>query len=469
MLIFKSVNTSIFKMRFYLLLIFICSTAIVKAEITLPNIFSDKMVLQREAEVLLYGWADPNEEFEIYTGWNDKTVAVKTGNNAKWQVTVQTPEAGGPYSIKFTGKGNEIIFTQVLIGEVWLCSGQSNMEWSANSTIDNKEFEIANANNDLIRLFTVQKRTALHPLEDVEGTWEACTSETMPDFSAVAYFFAKKVATELNVPIGLVDASWGASCAEVWTPENVFESFPELANAHKAIKPNKWVTIEPSVLYNAMIAPLTNFKISGVLWYQGESNTANASSYQNLFTHMITSWRTAWQYDFPFYYVQIAPFKYGGTYEGGIVRDQQRRTLSLKNTGMAMTSDICTVDDIHPQNKQDVGLRLANIALKYHFNAFDGEVNGPLYDMVKVQGNAIEVSFHNDEGMYVKGKQIDHFEISGENGVWYPAKASLKKGVVRVSAKEVKLPVHVRYAWKSTAIGNLFNAAGLPASTFTSE
>lgn len=456
-------------MRFFFLLIFICSSTFVQAEITVPKIFSDKMVLQRETEVQLFGWANPNEEFEIFTSWNNKSVQVKTGNDAKWKISVNTPKAGGPYTIKFTGKENEIVFTQVLIGEVWLCSGQSNMEWSANSVIDNKDFEIANADNDLIRLFTVEKRTADYPLDDVAGTWEACTTETMPNFSAVAYFFAKKVTSELNIPVGLIDASWGASCAEVWTPKEVFASHPDLVKAHKLITPNEWVTIAPSVLYNAMIAPLSDFKITGVLWYQGESNTANASTYQNLFTNMITSWRTAWQYDFPFYFVQIAPFEYGGTFEGGIVRDQQRRTLSLKNTGMAMTSDICTIDDIHPQNKQDVGLRLAKIALKNYYNRLDEEVYGPLFDFKEVDGNAINVHFKNNEGMFVKGKQLDLFEISDENGVWYPAKAKLKNNMVRVLAKQVKTPVHVRYAWKSMDIGALFNAAGLPASPFTSE
>jgi sialate O-acetylesterase len=218
-----------------------------------------------------------------------------------------------------------------------------------------------------------------------------------------------------------------------------------------------------------MIAPLTNFKIGGVLWYQGESNTANAESYQQLFSNMITSWRGKWKNDFPFYYVQIAPFKYGRPYEGGVLRDQQRRTLALKNTGMAMTSDICTVEDIHPQNKQDVGLRLANIALKQHFKVLNKEVYGPLFESAKINGNQIEVVFSNDDGLFVKDKKLEHFEIANESRTWFPAKAKLKDGIVLVSAKEVKNPKAVRYAWKSTAIGNLFNGVGLPASTFTSS
>lgn len=457
-------------LRISIMLLCFLVTGLAKAEITLPKIFSNEMVLQRETNVLLYGWADPNEEFTIYTSWNDATVVVKTGNNAKWEVTVETPKAGGPFQILFKGKTNEITLKDVLIGEVWLCSGQSNMEWSANSKIANKDVEIANANYPTIRLFSVAKRTSKYPQEDVSGKWVTCSPESMQDFSAVAYFFARRVQEELNIPIGLIDNAWGASSAEVWTPESVFKAHPELVESHKKIVPNKWVTVEKSSLYNGMIAPLTKFKISGALWYQGESNTANAENYQKLFSNMITSWRTAWQDDFPFYYVQIAPFKYGDEFSGGIVRDQQRRTLSLTNTGMAMTSDICTVEDIHPLNKQDVGLRLANIALKNHYNLLQGqEVYGPLYASSEITGNQIVIKFNHADGLFNKGKKLNLFEISNEKGQWFAAKARIKNGAVIVSSKEVKNPKAVRYAWRSTDIGTLFNAVGLPASTFISE
>lgn len=459
-------------MKLRLNLFFLClfAVTIAKAEIKLPNIFSNEMVLQRESDVSLYGWARPNEEFAIYTSWDDATVQVKTGNDAKWEIQVSTPKAGGPYQISFKGVDNEIILQNVLIGEVWLCSGQSNMEWSANSKIDNRDFEVENANYPNIRLFTVEKRTADYPLDNVIGTWETCSPETMQDFSAVAYFFARKVQKELNIPIGLIDSSWGASCAEVWTPESVFDAHPELVTAHELIQPNQWVTIEKSTLYNAMIAPLTNFNIGGVLWYQGESNTANAESYQQIFTEMITSWRAEFNNDFPFYYVQIAPFNYGRPFEGGVLRDQQRRTLALKNTGMAMTSDICMVEDIHPQNKQDVGFRLANIALKEHYNILEGqEVYGPLFENIEIIGNQIQVKFSHDKGLKSDGKKIELFEISNEKGEWFTAKAKLKNGVVVVSSKDVKSPKAVRYAWRSADICNIYNEVGLPASTFTSE
>ncbi|TLF44443.1 sialate O-acetylesterase [Maribacter aurantiacus] len=456
-------------MRRLFLLFFVCCVSIAKAEITLPSIFSSNMVLQRESTVDLFGWAHPGEEFTITTGWDSKVRSIKTPIKGKWRISVETPGAGGPYEIAFKGASNEILLDNILIGEVWLCSGQSNMEWSANSGLDNKEEAISSSDKPTIRLFTVEKRTADHPQDNLAGTWQVCSPETMPEFSAVAYFFAERLQEEMDVPIGLIDSSWGASCAEVWTPEEEFDKYPALQESYGLIKPNPWVPIEKSILYNAMIAPLTNFKISGTLWYQGESNTANAESYENTFGTLIQSWRNKWGYEFPFYFVQIAPYKYGREYEGGIVRDQQRRTLSLPNTGMAMTSDICTVDDIHPRNKKDVGIRLANIALKQQYDVLDTTVYGPLFDKAEAIGDKVMVHFLHNEGLTVKGKDLEHFEVLSSDGTWYPAKAKIKNGIVTVQAKEAKEPKMVRYAYRSTDVPNLFNSVGLPASTFISE
>ncbi len=439
------------------------------ANISLPQIFGNDMVLQRESEVYLYGWAAPNETFVIITGWDNNTIEVKTGINAKWMVKVNTPKAGGPYQIALNGKNNSILLKNVLIGEVWLCSGQSNMEWSANSGIDNKEEEIKNVNYPNIRFFTVEKRTAVTPQDDLAGSWAVCSPKTMANFSAVAYFFARKLQKELNIPIGLIDASWGASCAEVWTPEYVFDENSKLLEAHELLKPNQWVPIERSVLYNAMIAPLSKFQISGVLWYQGESNTANAETYKTLFTSMINSWRNEWEKDFPFYFVQIAPYQYGRPFEGALVRDQQRQSLSLKNTGMVVTSDICTIDDIHPQNKQDVGLRLANIALKEHFKVLTAEVHGPLFKNVEFENDKAIVYFDHADGLYFKDKKETFFELAGADGIYRKAKARIKNGTVVLTATNIKAPKLVRFAWTNTAIPNLFSGAQLPASAFMSN
>jgi sialate O-acetylesterase len=291
----------------------------------------------------------------------------------------------------------------------------------------------------------------------------------MQNFSAVAYFFARRIHGEMNIPIGMIDSSWGATCAEVWTPESIFEANEDLKEAAAKVGPNQWVTTTPSSLYNAMIAPITRFKIAGVLWYQGESNTANPDTYEKLFGTMIGSWREQWGYVFPFYYVQIAPFNYGTPEVGVKVRNEQRKTLKVPKTGMVVVSDICTVDDIHPRNKQDVGLRLANLALKEHYTEFQGEVYGPLFKEIKIEGKKLYVIFDHAEGLTTKEKKLSQFEIAGEDGQFYPAHAKIKDNGVLVSTKQVTAPVQVRFAWNNTALATLFNGAGLPASSFISE
>ncbi|CAN0577955.1 unnamed protein product [Ectocarpus sp. 12 AP-2014] len=273
----------------------------------------------------------------------------------------------------------------------------------------------------------------------------------------------------MNIPVGLMDASWGASCAEVWTPEYVFDEHPQLLESHKLIQPNPWVPIERSTLYNAMIAPWTDFKIAGVLWYQGESNTANAENYTELFTKMITSWRTEWNTDFPFYFAQIAPYNYGRPFEGAVVRDQQRKSLALKKTGMVVTSDICTVDDIHPQNKKDVGMRLANIALKEYYQVLDDEVHSPLYRNIEIKNKEVHLYFDHADGLHFKNQNKSFFEVAGADGVYHPAKAKIKDTTVVLKSKGVDVPVSVRFAWDNIAMPNLFNASQLPASTFKSN
>ncbi len=442
---------------------------LVWADVSLPQIFSSHMVLQRNAQVRLYGWADPNETFTITTEWDNKEYTIKTGNDAKWLLEMDTPGAGGPYKIRLQGENNTILLEDILLGEVWLCSGQSNMEWSANSGIDNAAQEIAAADRPMIRLFTVAKRSSFTEQEDLKGQWEVCTPEQMADFSAVGYFFAKRLQGEMNVPIGLVDASWGASAAEVWTPQPVFGQYPELLENHAKIGENPWVTTQRSALYNAMIAPLTNFQIAGVLWYQGESNTANAETYQQLFTAMIASWRNAWGKNFPFYFVQIAPYTYGRPHEGAVLRDQQRRTLALEKTGMVVTSDIGNINDIHPQNKQAVGLRMANVALKDHYGLLENEVHGPLFQKVTLAGKEIIVHFDHADGLHFEGREKNGFEVAGDDGVFHPAKAKIKENTIRLRSNEVTAPKRVRFAWDNTATPNLYNSVGLPTSTFLSQ
>lgn len=451
-----------------LLLFLIANVFLVEAKIVLPSIFSDHMVLQRNEEVKLWGWANVEEEITITTSWDAMEYKVKGTTDAKWSLQIETPEAGGPYTISFKGTENEIILKNILIGEVWVCSGQSNMEWSANNGIKHME-EVYLADYPNIRLFDVDRRTAVYPQDDLPGNWEVCTPEAMKSFSAVGYFFAKKLHAELNIPIGIINSSWGASSSEVWTPKSVFNDNDVLAASAKKIKANPWVSNKPSELYNAMLHPIISYKIAGSLWYQGESNTDNPDTYTEQFTSMISAWRDKWGYKFPFYFVQIAPYNYGELKQGVLVRNAQRKALELNNTGMVVISDIGNVENIHPKNKLEVGIRLANIALKDHYKSITKEVYGPLYKELQINGKKATVLFKHAEGLYIKGKKLTHFEIAGADGIFLPAKAVIKEDKVIVSSRKVKEPKIVRYAWHNKAVPNLFNGVNLPTTSFISE
>jgi sialate O-acetylesterase len=433
--------------------------------ISLPEIFSDNMVLQQRSEVPFWGWAKSGETITIKADWLDKEITVRVGSQGTWKVILTTPEAGGPYNIHLKGY-NELTLKNVLIGEVWLCSGQSNMEWSAQSGINNGEDEIKNANYPEIRLFTVYQSTSLYPQDHLTGEWSACTSETMRNFSAIGYLFAKTLHKELGVPVGIINTSWGGTPAEAWMPEEIITKDDFLREAAKKLKPVPWGPVEPARIYNSMISPLVPFHIAGVLWYQGEQNTVNAYAYKEILTSLIKSWRSRWGYDFPFYYAQIAPYRYDNQYEGVEVRDAQRKVLEVPNTGMIVLSDIGDTTNIHPKNKQDAALRFANMALNRCYKAKQVEDSGPLYKDMVIDKNRAIISFQHSEGLHTAGDKLTCFEIAGEDKVFYPADAKIKGEQVLVSSKKVKLPVAVRFAWSNTATPNLFNGANLPASCF---
>jgi sialate O-acetylesterase len=292
----------------------------------------------------------------------------------------------------------------------------------------------------------------------------------MIDFSAVGYFFGKRLQEKMDVPIGLIDCSWGGSPIEAWMPEQIFQLDPQLNTAANMLPDVPWAPSEPGVIFNGMIAPIIPFKISGVIWYQGESNTANAFYYEELLESMIINWRKSWQKHFTFYFVQIAPFKYGRSFEGAIVRDEMRKVLDMKKTGMVVVSDIGNVEDIHPRNKHDVGKRLANLALSENYDCDMGEVHGPLFDHFEVNGNEVVVHFrYANDGLVVKGKELIGFQLAGEDQRYYEAKAHVKGNTVLLSTDKVDKPVAVRFAFTNTSESNLFNKEGLPASTFRTD
>ena len=439
------------------------------ANVTLPSVFSDNMVLQRNTNVTFWGWANPKEEIKITPSWNNQEYKIVANNRAYWTITIPTPKEGGPFTISLKGY-NEITLKNILIGEVWLCSGQSNMEMNASWGILNGEVEAQKAANSNIRFFSVEKAAAETPQNNLSGIWVECSPETMKKNSAIAYFFAQRITKDLkNVPIGMIISAWGATPAEVWIPENVIQNNQELLDASKKINPNEYSPIEPARTFNSMINPLIGFKIAGVLWYQGESNVGS-TIYDKTFASLITSWRTLWKQDFPFYFVQIAPYKNGEDHFSSVkIRDLQRKTLQLPNTAMVVTSDISTTDDIHPKDKKSVGVRLANLALANIYKTNTNLVNGPLFKAIKMEKNKVVVTFDYADGLYFLDNKSDQFEVAGDDTIFYKAEAIIKKNQVIVQSDKVKKPTKVRFAWENIAQSQLFNKANLPASSFTTE
>nr|WP_315238084.1 sialate O-acetylesterase [uncultured Flavobacterium sp.] len=440
------------------------------ANVSLPNIFGDNMVLQRNSEVKIWGWGNPKEEIRLVSSWNNQEYKVTANNQAQWELKIKTPEAGGPYTISIKGY-NEVVLKNILIGEVWVCSGQSNMEMSVSWGIENGEEEAKNATNPNIRFFTVPKLTATTPQNNLLGNWTESTPETMKYFSAVGYFFAKRLREDLkNVPIGLISSNWGGTPAEIWMPEEVVQNDAVLLENAKKLNEQEYGPRQPGRAFNAMIYPFAGFKIAGALWYQGESNVGS-EVYDKTLSALITSWRQLWKDEFPFYYVQIAPFKTGSNnFSNVTLRNSQRKLLKeINTTGMVVISDVSDTVDIHPKDKKSVGIRLANLALANTYKTNSNLVNGPLFKEIKIDKNKAIVSFDYADGLHFKDKITKQFEIAGADGTFYPAEASIKNNQVIVTSKKVPNPAKVRFAWGNTIQSDLFNKANLPASCFISE
>ncbi|NQX56984.1 sialate O-acetylesterase [Pedobacter panaciterrae] len=438
--------------------------------IRLPAIIGNNMLLQQKMDVKLWGWADPNEKISITTSWNQKSYQVVGDRDAKWQITVPGSGAGGPYTIVFKGK-NLITLTNILIGEVWVCSGQSNMEMCGNWGLKDIKEELPQAYNKNIRFFCIPKKSARYPQDDVEGSWEVCDSSALKTFSAVGYFFGKKLNEKLGTPIGLIGASWGGSAAEVWTPDSLVNADTALKSAASRIQPSGMVPYHPGYAYNAMIAPITNYSIAGAIWYQGENNTETANTYSKLFITLIDAWRKAWQKDFPFYYVQIAPFSYKKVNSGALLREAQLQSMSHPNTGMVATTDLVTdVNNVHPENKHDVGWRLANWALAETYGHKIHAYKSPVYTHVSFEKNKALITIANaSAGMVIKGEKVNDIEIAGKDSIFYAAMATLKDNKIIAWSDSVKHPVALRYAFHDTSIGNVFNKDGLPLIPFRTD
>ena len=458
------------KLKFFSVLI-ICGLSVQSySQIKLPSIFSDNMVLQQNSEATVWGWGDPGSEIKISGSWSKDTVKAKISNQSAWKVKLKTPAAGGPFTISIKGN-EEVVLKNVMIGEVWICSGQSNMEWSADSKIINTEEEVKNANYPAIRFFHVKKMGSETPQNNCFARWEECSPETMHSFSAIGYFFGRNLHQNLNIPIGIIEVAWGGTPAEVWMKADLVESDPLLQACAAKLKTYDWWPSKSGVVYNAMIAPLVPYRIAGAIWYQGESNADSPESYRKLFRTLIENWRHDFGTDFPFYYVQIAPYAYGETTRAPLIREMQMQSMDISRTGMVVVSDLVdNVKNIHPINKQDVGKRLANWALAETYGIKGLVYKHPVYESMKVEKGKVRIVFTNaDNGLAVHGDDLKCFEIAGEDKVFTQAKAKIERNTVLVWTKELKAPVAVRFSYSNDAIGNLFSKEGLPVAPFRTD
>lgn len=447
----------------------------VSAEIKMPSVFSDNMVLQQQTSVAFWGKASPNSTVTVKTSWNGRSYTAKADRNGSWKLNVSTPRAGGPYTVTVSD-GRAVILKNVMIGEVWVCSGQSNMEmpmkgYRNQPILGSNEF-IATSTNNSIRLITVPRATSLVPLDDFEGEWKLCEAENVAEFSATAYFFGLMLNRVLDVPVGLICTAWGGTRIEPWISEEGLRNFDWVKLPDKTQKPESLSPQTPTVLYNAMVNPIAGYGIRGAIWYQGESNRNEPVQYLKLLPGLAENWRLMWGIeDLPLYYVQIAPFDYGPTgLNSAFLREAQLKASTAPNMGMACIMDTGERDCIHPANKKAAGDRLAYLALVKTYGKKGFACEGPVLKEMTIEGNQVRLTFDNaSNGLTSFGKELTCFEIAGANKRFYPAQAFITNNGITLYSHFVSTPVAVRYAFKDFIVGDLFNTEGLPASSFRTD
>lgn len=497
------------------------ATAIARADVTLAPLFTDYAVLQRDKPIPVWGAADAGEKVTVTFGRQTKSATA--GPDGRWMVSLDKLGAESKGADLTVAGKNTLVVHDVVVGEVWLCSGQSNMEFTVSRAKDSAK-EIAAANFPLIRHIKIKNTVANDPATTVatNGGWQSASPATVGGFTAVGYFFARDIFEKLKIPVGLVHSSWGGTPVESWMPaptlardpafkvvaerwDKTLSDYTEKKADYDATILPEWTQADatakvqgdaehaawlkahpkpraprgrgdswtPSGLFNGMIAPLVPYAIRGALWYQGESNAERASEYCALFSAMITSWRKQFgQGDFPFYWVNLANYTVpsdatGQTY--AYLREAQTQTLELPNTGQAIAIDIGNPDDIHPTNKQEVGRRLALIA-KNRLYGIAGEDSGPTFANVRLGSAGLIITFgHAGGGLSAHGKPVESVEVAGADQVFHPARASVTKSIMIAFSPEVKEPIAIRYAWRNAPDANLYNGAGLPAVPFRSD
>ena len=496
----------------------VCQDA--RADIRMPHVFGSHMVLQRDKPIIIWGWANPGETVTVQLGQESKST--QANERGEWKVTLPAMAAGGPFTLTVSGSST-VTCDDVMIGEVWLCSGQSNMEFGM-GMVSNSAAEIADADHPGIRLLLVKRNWLGQPTNDIDGTWKICTPQTVTEggwngFSAVAYFFGRELNQKLGVPIGLIESDWGGTRIESWTPPEGFARVPALKDEYRRVEAgipqnpvhkellgqtlneyDQWIkaargalaadTVVPPVpkypdelqgpqelqqataLYNGMIHPLTPFVMRGAIWYQGEANERDGMKYYERMKALIGGWRKVWhEGEFPFYFVQIAPFDYGDNPQN-LARLWDAQTMAantIPNTGMAVVNDIGNLRNIHPKDKQNVGHRLALLALARTYGQSHLVDSGPTFKSMKIEGSTIRVKFGNTGGGLASrdGGPLTDFEIIDANhGGFVKANAQIDGDSVVLSAPGVEHPVAMRFAWSGVDEPNLMNREGLPAGAF---
>ncbi|WP_308755595.1 sialate O-acetylesterase [uncultured Bacteroides sp.] len=470
----------------FLLLFVLHNAQVLQAKITLPSIYSDGMVLQRNKPIKIWGEASHGEEFAL--SFANKTYQIQADGNGRWSALLPKLKEGGPYELDIVGKENRIRIQDILIGDVWFCSGQSNMQWVVNN-VTNAEAEKQKADYPQIRTLNMPRRMSLAPLDTVSAQWEVCSPQTVGKCSGVAYFFAKKVYEETHIPIGIINSSWGGTVVETWTsieaastlsPE-MFKRFTKekstLIPPMEFFEEKKKVPVRndyPSLVYNAMVNPLLSLAIKGVVWYQGEDNVGKAEHYSDWLACMISDWRLRWDTNLPFYIVQLPNFDSLNKQPlWAEMREEQCEVLAIDNTHLIVTTDLGDPRDLHPRNKQEVGVRVALQVLNHEYGRKDIVSESPMFHSMKIEGNKAVVTFkHIGSGLEIRSRYgcLQGFAIAGADKIFHWANAKLEKdNKVIVWSKKVQKPLFVRYNWENNPDGNLYNKDGLPACSFRTD
>lgn len=468
-----------------LFILFAFGNLIAEAKIVLPPFFADNMVLQQQSDVAIWGWTKAGSTVQLSCTWNKKKYGTSADANGKWKLSIATPAAGGPYEITISD-GESLTLKNILIGEVWLCSGQSNMEMPMkgyrDQPIKGSNDAVFQSANNQIRLYTVPRAVKTFIQDSTrKADWQIAGSETVNNFSAVAYHFGRILQAKLNVPIGLINISYGGSSAEAWMSPEALKAFPELTIPSLADS-SKVNNRTPTTLYNGMLKPFIGFTIRGCLWYQGESNNGRAEQYEKLFPAMVKQWRDEFGIgEFPFYFAQIAPYNYRNganatspldlKSNSAFLRDAQRKSVNhIPNSGMVVLMDNGEEFNIHPADKETVGKRFSYMALGATYQLKGFAYQSPALDSLLINGSIATLKFkYVPNGLTSYGKPLTQFEIAGADKIFRPAAASIRNGTIVVSSPLVPAPVAVRYAFRDFIVGELFSTEGYPVSSFRTD